>query len=117
MAAIWDLPIVFICENNQYGMSMSVHKAMKIEKISDRAAAYGIPGVSVDGNDVFAVYNAVADAVDRARSGQGPTLVENVTYRWRGHSKSDANVYRTKEEIEEWKRKDPNCAFSRPDAG
>jgi len=107
MAAIWDLPIVFICENNQYGMSMSVHKAMKIEKISDRAASYGIPGISVDGNDVFAVYNAVADAVDRARSGQGPTLVENVTYRWRGHSKSDANVYRTKEEIEEWKRKDP----------
>jgi pyruvate dehydrogenase E1 component alpha subunit len=88
-------------------MSMSVHKAMKIEKISDRAASYGIPGISVDGNDVFAVYNAVADAVDRARSGQGPTLVENVTYRWRGHSKSDANVYRTKEEIEEWKRKDP----------
>jgi len=107
MAAIWNLPIVFICENNQYGMSMSVKKAMKIATISERAAAYGMPGVTVDGNDVFAVYNAVADAVDRARAGEGPSLVENVTYRWRGHSKSDANVYRTKEEIEEWKKKDP----------
>ncbi len=107
MAAIWNLPIVFICENNHYGMSMSYKKAMKIDKISDRAASYGMPGVNVDGNDVFAVYNAVAEAVDRARSGGGPTLIENVTYRWRGHSKSDANVYRTKEEIEEWKKKDP----------
>jgi len=107
MAAIWNLPIVFICENNQYGMSMSIKKAMKIATISERAAAYGMPGVTVDGNDVFAVYTAVADAVDRARAGEGPSLVENVTYRWRGHSKSDANVYRTKEEIEEWKKKDP----------
>jgi acetoin:2,6-dichlorophenolindophenol oxidoreductase subunit alpha len=96
-----------VCENNQYGMSFSVKKAMKIAKISDRAAAYGMPGVTVDGNDVFAVFNAVAEAVDRARAGEGPSLVENVTYRWRGHSKSDANVYRTKEEIEEWKKKDP----------
>ena len=107
MAAVFNLPVVFVCENNHYGMSMSVEKAMKIDKISDRASSYGMPGVNVDGNDVIAVYNAVAEAVDRARSGGGPTLIENVTYRWRGHSKSDANVYRTKEEIEDWKKKDP----------
>jgi len=107
MAAIYNLPVVFVLENNGYGMSMSIKKATKISKISDRAAGYGMPGVTVDGNDVLAVYGAVSEAVDRARSGQGPTLVENVTYRWRGHSKSDANRYRTKDEIDEWKKKDP----------
>jgi pyruvate dehydrogenase E1 component alpha subunit len=107
MAAIWSLPVVYVCENNQYAMSFSVKKAFAIEKISDRASAYGFPGVTVDGNDVMAVYEAVRHAVERARSGQGPSLVENVTYRWRGHSKSDANRYRTKEEIEEWRRKCP----------
>lgn len=112
MAAIWKLPIVFVCENNQYGMSFSVKKAMLIDKISDRAASYGIPGVTVDGNDVMAVYEAVSEAVKRARAGEGPSLVENVTYRWRGHSKSDANRYRTKEEIQEWMEKDPIKRFS-----
>ena len=107
MAAVFNLPVVFICENNHYGMSMSYKKAMKIDKISDRASSYGMPGVNVDGNDVIAVYSAVAEAIDRARDGGGPTLIENVTYRWRGHSKSDANRYRTKEEIDEWKAKDP----------
>ncbi|MCE1252981.1 MAG: thiamine pyrophosphate-dependent dehydrogenase E1 component subunit alpha [Anaerolineae bacterium] len=107
MAAIYNLPVVFVCENNQYGMSFSVKKSMKIEKISERAASYGMPGVTVDGNDVEAVYNAAVEAVERARSGGGPTLIENITYRWRGHSKSDANRYRTKEEIEAWKLKDP----------
>ena len=107
MAAIYNLPVVFVCENNGYGMSMPIKKASKIAKISDRAAAYGMPGETVDGNDVVAVYEAVGEAVDRARAGQGPSLVENVTYRWRGHSKSDANRYRTKDEIEEWKKKDP----------
>ena len=111
LAAIWDLPVVFICENNKYGMSFSTEKAFAIENISERAAAYGIPGVTVDGNDVGAVYDAVADAVDRARRGDGPTLVENVTYRWKGHSKSDKNLYRTKEEIAEWRGMDPILRF------
>jgi len=103
MASIWDLPVVFICENNQYGMSMSVKRSMNIERVSTRACSYGIPGVSVDGNDVLAVYQAISAAVDHTRSGKGPVLVENVTYRWRGHSKSDRNLYRTQEEIDAWK--------------
>jgi len=111
MAAIWTLPVVFVCENNQYAMSFSVKKAFAIERISDRAAAYGMPGVTVDGNDLMAVYEAVSQAVKRAREGEGPSLIENVTYRWRGHSKSDANRYRTREEIEAWKQKCPIKRF------
>lgn len=111
MAAIWNLPVVYVCENNQFAMSYPVEEAFAIEKISDRAAGYGMPGETVDGNDVLAVYEAVGRAVKRARAGEGPSLVENVTYRWRGHSKSDANVYRTREEIEEWKKKDPVGRF------
>ena len=111
MAAIWKLPIVFVCENNQYGMSMNINDAMAIDRISDRASSYGMPGVTVDGNDVMAVYEAVLEAVKRARAGEGPSLVENSTYRWRGHSKSDANRYRTKEEIAEWMKKDPIARF------
>ena len=107
MAAIWKLPVVYVCENNQYAMSFSVNRAFAIPKISDRAAAYGMPGKTVDGNDLMAVYEAVREAVERARAGQGPSLIENVTYRWRGHSKSDANRYRTQEEIEAWKEKCP----------
>lgn len=106
MAGIWKLPVVFICENNQYGMSMPINQAVAIDKLSDRAACYGMPGVTVDGNDVMAVYEATQAAVERARAGDGPTLVENVTYRWRGHSKSDANRYRTKEEIQRWMEAD-----------
>lgn len=111
MAAIWKLPIVFVCENNQYGMSMNIKNAMAIDQISDRAASYGMPGITVDGNDVMAVYEAVGEAIKRARAGEGPSLVENSTYRWRGHSKSDANRYRTKEEIAEWMKKDPIARF------
>lgn len=107
LAAIWDLPVVFVCENNKYGMSNSTELSMRVEKISDRALAYGIAGETVDGNDVDAVYQAAATAVARARSGGGPTLLECETYRWKGHSKSDKNLYRTKEEIDEWKAKDP----------
>ena len=111
MAAIWTLPVVYVCENNQYAMSFPMKKAFAIERISDRAAGYGMPGMTVDGNDVMAVYRAVGQAVERARAGKGPSLVENVTYRWRGHSKSDANRYRTKEEIEAWKEKCPIKRF------
>jgi TPP-dependent pyruvate/acetoin dehydrogenase alpha subunit len=111
LAAIWKLPVVFICENNKYGMSFSTEKSFAIEHISERAAGYGIPGVTVDGNDVVAVHDAVAAAVARARAGEGPTLVENVTYRWKGHSKSDKNLYRTKEEIADWRDRDPILRF------
>ena len=111
MAAIWSLPVVYVCENNQYAMSFSVERAFAIDHISDRAAAYGMPGTTVDGNDLLAVYEAVREAVGRARHGHGPSLVENVTYRWRGHSKSDANRYRTQGEIDAWKRKCPISRF------
>jgi pyruvate dehydrogenase E1 component alpha subunit len=111
MAAIWGLPVVYVCENNQYAMSFSVKRAFAIEHISDRAAAYGMPGVTVDGNDLAAVYEAVSQGVKRARGGGGPSLIENVTYRWRGHSKSDANRYRTQKEIEAWKQKCPIKRF------
>jgi pyruvate dehydrogenase E1 component alpha subunit len=111
LAAIWKLPVVFICENNKYGMSFSTEKSMAIENISERASGYGIPGVTVDGNDVVAVHDAVEAAVARARGGEGPTLVENVTYRWKGHSKSDKNLYRTKEEISDWRDRDPILRF------
>jgi len=111
MAAIWCLPVVYVCENNQYGMSMSVGKAFKIKNISQRAAGYGMRGVTVDGNDVLEVYGAATDAVQRARTGEGPTLLECKTYRWKGHSKSDQERYRTREEIEAWKKKDPIKRF------
>jgi pyruvate dehydrogenase E1 component alpha subunit len=106
MAAVWDLPVIFICEDNQYGMSMSRHKSIKLKDLSDRAKAYGIPGETVDGNDLFAVYEATKRAKDHVRK-NGPYLLINETYRYMGHSKSDANKYRTKEEIAEWKKKDP----------
>ncbi len=111
MAAIWSLPVVYVCENNQYGMSMSTKRALKIERIAQRAAGYGMPGVTVDGNDVIEVYEAASEAVERARAGGGPTLVECVTYRWKGHSKSDQELYRTKEEVQAWKEKDPIPRF------
>lgn len=111
MASTWKLPVVFICDNNQYGMSMHRSKVMNIENISQRAASYGIPGRTVDGNDVLAVYEAVLEAGERARQGEGPSLIDCITYRWRGHSKSDRNLYRTSQEIEEWKQKCPIKRF------
>lgn len=113
MASIWDLPIVFLCENNQYAMSMPVQKAFNIERISQRACAYNIPGETVDGNDVLAVYDAISRAAARARAGEGPTLVEAITYRYRGHSKSDRQLYRTREEVKAWMEKDPIPRFAR----
>lgn len=111
MASIWKLPVVFICDNNQYGMSMHMSRVMNIEQISARAASYGIPGKTVDGNDVLAVYEAVMEAGERARAGQGPSLIDCFSYRWRGHSKSDRNLYRTNQEIDEWKQKCPIRRF------
>jgi len=113
MASIWNLPIIFLCENNQYAMSMAFEKAFKIEQVSDRAAAYGMPGVTVDGNDVIAIYKAVQNAAKRARDGNGPTLIEAVTYRWRGQSKSDRQLYRTRDEVKGWMEKDPILRFAK----
>jgi pyruvate dehydrogenase E1 component alpha subunit len=112
MAAIWKLPVVFVCENNQYGMSMSVKKATAVENISDRASAYGMPGVTVTGADLDEVHEATAEALGRARAGEGPTLLEAITYRYLGHSKSDANLYRTREEISTWRKRDPIERFA-----
>lgn len=107
MASIWNLPVIFLCENNQYAMSMPVEKSMNIDRISDRAAAYGIEGVTVDGNDPEAVYAAVSSARQRAVAGKGPTLIECNTYRYMGHSKSDRQAYRTRDEVKAWMDKDP----------
>jgi TPP-dependent pyruvate/acetoin dehydrogenase alpha subunit len=111
MASIWKLPVIFLCENNQYAMSMSVDRAFNIEFISQRGCAYGIPGVTVDGNDFLGIYDAVSTATERARQGLGPTLIESLTYRWRGHSKSDRQLYRTRDEVKQWRAKDPIPRF------
>ncbi len=107
IAAIWDLPVVFICENNRYGASTAIEKVTRVPRLSARGAAYGIPGRTVDGNDVEVVYDAMAEAAERARSGGGPTLLELETYRFAGHSRSDPGHYRPKEEVEDWRRRDP----------
>ena len=108
MASIWKLPVIFFIENNKYAMSGPVSSMMNIEKLSLRATSYGIPGLTIDGNDIMEVINTTYDAVVRARNGEGPTLIEAETYRWKGHSKSDAKKYRTKEEEEKWRtEKDP----------
>ena len=111
LAAIWELPVVFVCENNRYAMSMSVERALPIQDVADRAAAYAMPGVVVDGNDVLAVYEKAVEAVERARRGQGPSLIEAVTYRWYGHGASDNRSYRTREEEQQWKEKCPVLRF------
>jgi pyruvate dehydrogenase E1 component alpha subunit len=111
MAAIWDLPIVYLCENNQYGMSADIARVSSKVPFKDRALAHGIPGYYIDGNDVLAVYEFMKIAVDHARSRKGPVFVEAQTYRYFGHSKSDRNLYRTKDEIEEWKNRDPIKRF------
>ncbi|WP_221568390.1 thiamine pyrophosphate-dependent dehydrogenase E1 component subunit alpha [Alkalihalobacillus sp. TS-13] len=106
LASIWKLPVVFICENNQYGMSGPVKEMVNVDNIAERAPAYGIPGEVVDGNDVIEIINTVYDAVENARAGNGPSLIEVKTYRWKGHSKSDAKKYRTREEEMTWREKD-----------
>jgi 2-oxoisovalerate dehydrogenase E1 component len=111
MASLWDLPVVFVVENNQYAMSVPWKKASKLPSIANRACAYGIPGETVDGMNPLAVRGAVKKAVDRARQGQGPSLIECQTYRWFGHSHSDPRAYRTREEENEWKKRDPVKTF------
>ncbi|MGB3964404.1 MAG: thiamine pyrophosphate-dependent dehydrogenase E1 component subunit alpha [Tepidanaerobacteraceae bacterium] len=107
LASVMKLPVVYVCENNLYGMSVPFRKASAVENAADRAKAYNIPGIVVDGNDVEAIYEVVKEAVERARRGEGPSLIEAKTYRWLGHSKSDPRVYRTREEEEEWKQRCP----------
>jgi pyruvate dehydrogenase E1 component alpha subunit len=107
MAAIWNLPVVYICENNLYAASTPVSTAFKVDDIAGRAAAYGLPGLVVDGNDVEAVYQVAGEAIERARRREGPTLVEAQTYRLCGHSRSDPRTYRTKEEETLWEARDP----------
>jgi len=107
LAAIWDLPVIFLCENNQWAISLPYYKAAKNPKVSDRAIGYGIPGVTVDGFNPFAVYTAVRDAAQRARNGEGPTLVEARYYRFIGHFVADDERYRDTRTNEPWKEFDP----------
>jgi pyruvate dehydrogenase E1 component alpha subunit len=106
MASIWDLPVIYVCENNQYAMSTPTDYAFNIAQISERARAYGIPGFTIDGNDFFEVYLTVKAAVERARRGDGPTLIDAVTYRIKGHSRSDRQAYRTRDEVRLWQQPD-----------
>lgn len=107
LASVWKLPVVFVCENNLYGISMHQANHQAIQDVADRAVAYNMPGIVVDGNDVFAVYEAANEAIKRARNGEGPTLVECKTYRHRGHFEGDPGLYKPDEEMEEWMEKDP----------
>ena len=107
MAALWKLPVIYVCENNQYALSMTVEKSSAITNLAARGSAYGIPGEQIDGNNVIAVYNATQRAVQRARNGEGPTLLECITYRIRGHARFEASHYRDPSEAETWKQYDP----------
>jgi TPP-dependent pyruvate/acetoin dehydrogenase alpha subunit len=107
MAALWKLPAVYVCENNQFALSMTVNESSAVSNLAERARAYNIPGVQVDGNDVVAVYRAAQNAVARARNGQGPTLLECITYRIRGHARFEAAGYRDANEVEAWQALDP----------
>ncbi len=113
MASSWKLPVVYVIENNLWGMSTRTTDVSNFANLTDRAIAYGIPGVAVDGNDVLAVYETVGKAVARARKGEGPTLVECRTYRQCGHSVGDRQTYKPKEEMEEWEKKDPIPRFKK----
>jgi pyruvate dehydrogenase E1 component alpha subunit len=107
MAAVWKAPVVFVVENNLYGEYSPLRETTAVEDLATRAAGNGTPGVIVDGQDVFAVHDVVATAVARARAGEGPTLIEAKTYRYRGHSRTDPARYRTPGELERWKQRDP----------
>ena len=111
LASIWSLPVVYVIENNLYGESTPISDVCRLPNLSDRAAAYAIPGKTIDGNDVFAVYEEVGKAVARARKGDGPTLVECKTYRHYGHFCGDPQTYKKKEEVDEWLKKDPIPRF------
>jgi TPP-dependent pyruvate/acetoin dehydrogenase alpha subunit len=111
-AGVHRLPIVFVCENNLYAYSVPVERSMAIDDVADRAESYGFEGVSINGNDVLAVYQSTQGALARARNGHGPTLIECKTYRWHGHSEHDKAFYRTDEELAMWKSRDPIPTFT-----
>lgn len=111
LAAVWKLPVIFVCENNLYGFSTHYRRVTSIDNIADRASSYGIPGVVVDGMDVLSVYNEAGKAVERARKGGGPTLMECKTYRFKGHSRFEKSTYRSQQELAEWKKRDPITLF------
>jgi len=113
LAAVWKLPVLFVCENNLYSEATPVEYAIKIKNIADRAGAYGIPGVIVDGMDFFDVYDKVQHAVERARNGEGPTLLEAKTYRYYGHYEGDAMKYRARAEEQRYRARDPITTFKR----
>lgn len=111
LAGLWKLPIIFFCENNLYGEGSPQHTQAPLKDLAERAASYAFPGVIVDGNDVLAVFEATRQAADRARAGQGPTLIEGKTYRFRGHYEGDPMLYRDKTEVEAWRQRDPLSNF------
>lgn len=114
LAAAWKLPVIFVCENNQYASTTPHGTQTSVENIADRAVGYGMPGVIVDGNDIFAVYEAAKEAVERARNGGGPTLIEAKTYRIKGHFVGDPELYRTREEVNnQFENNDPIKRFER----
>lgn len=112
LAAVWKLPVVFVCENNLYGFSTHYRRSTPVEDIAVRAAAYGIPGVVADGMDVEDVYAKTGAAIEKARSGGGPSLIECKTYRYMGHSRAELPTYRTQEELAAWKAKDPLIGYA-----
>lgn len=113
MAALYNVPVVFVCENNGYGIGTSVNRASAMEALYKKSCAYETPGLKVDGMDVLAVYDTVHDAIQRAREGGGPTYIEAITYRFRGHSISDPGTYRSEQERKIWKERDPIPNFGR----
>lgn len=113
IASAYSLPIVYVCENNLYAVSTRQSRVRKVEDIADRSVGYGMPGVVVDGNDVIAVYEACKEAVDRARSGAGPTLIECKTYRWRAHFEGEVDTYRPPEEVEAWIKREPIAPYEK----
>ncbi len=112
-AGVHKLPIVYVCQNNLWAESVPLRLQTAVKDLSDKAKAYGFPGVNVDGNDVLAVYDVMSKAIVRARSGEGPTLIECKTYRWYGHSEIDPAKYRLKDEVESWRKKDPIPRFEK----
>jgi len=107
LASVWKLPVIFVCENNQFAISVPVSQSTSVKDISIRSVGYDIPGVTVDGNDVLAINDAMEKASERARKGEGPSLIECKTYRWRGHWTGDPEVYRTREDVAAWMEKCP----------
>ncbi len=113
LASLWKLPVVYVCENNIYALSTRLERAFAVVNIAEKARCYAMPGISVDGMDVLALRSVMEKAVVRARKGDGPTLIECKTYRFFGHSRKDPSPYRTREEEEKWKTKDPLTTFRR----